>query len=200
MARNHDGWPGRTIAPGIPGRHFSQVAFLVDDLDAACMRWIDATGIGPFLKAPNIVLQEYGYRGARSSGLDFSVALAQSGGVQVELIEQHGDAPSAYRDTIAAGGQGFHHLAIYTDDYDRVLGDYLVRGFETAVDGTFGSMRFAYVDTSAAIGCMVEIIEEDPLQTDFFLRIAAAADAWDGKTDPIRPAFPNPPSAASSKE
>lgn len=164
------------------------------------MRWIGATGIGPFLKAPNIVLQEYDYRGRQLSGLEFSVALAQSGGVQIELIEQHGDAPSAYRDTIAAGTQGFHHLAIYTDDYDRVLGDYRDRGFAIAVDGTFGAMRFAYVDTSVAIGCMVEIIEEDPMQTDFFRRVAAATETWDGLTDPIRPAFPAPLSAGSSKE
>jgi len=200
MGLDHEVQAVRMTAPGVPGRHFIQVAFVVEDLDAACMGWIDTTGIGPFLKAPNIVLQEYDYRGRKSSGLEFSVALAQSGGVQIELIEQHGDAPSAYRDTIAAGGQGFHHLAIYTDDYDRVLDDYLARGFATAVGGTFGSMRFAYVDTSAVIGCMVEIIEEDPMQTDFFRRVAAAAEAWDGLTDPIRPAFPAPLSAESSKE
>ena len=61
---------------------------------------------------------------------------------------------------------------------------------DTIVDGTFGGYRFSYIDTSAAIGCMVELIEANPLQTDFFERIAAAAEGWDGVTDPIRPGFP----------
>ncbi|MEZ5736074.1 MAG: VOC family protein [Novosphingobium sp.] len=178
------------IAPGVAGQHFMQVAFMVDDLEAAAMRWIETTGIGPFLAVPHVVLEEYSYRGERCSGLDFSVALAQSGGVQIELVQQHCDSPSAYRDTIAKGEQGFHHLAIYTPDYDAARSSYVGKGFASAVDGTFGNMRFAYIDTSAAIGCMVELIEEDPDQTEFFKRIAAAAEGWDGRSDPFRPGFP----------
>ena len=77
-----------------------QAAFIVDDVEAAALRWVRTTGIGPFLHVPHIQLAEYDYRGERRSGLDFSVALAQSGGVQIELIQQHCDNPSAYRDTI----------------------------------------------------------------------------------------------------
>ena len=178
------------FAPGQSGPHFMQVAFMVDDLEAAAMRWIGATGIGPFLHVPHVVLEDYDYRGQKRAGLDFSVMLAQSGGVQIELVQQHNDAPSAYRDLIAKGQQGFHHLAIYTPDYDAALRSYHGKGFASAVEGTFGAMRFAYVDTSAAIGCMIEVIEEDPDQTDFFRRVAAAAEGWDGATDPIRPGFP----------
>ena len=176
--------------PGMPGRHLMQVALMVEDLEAACTRWTRTTGIGPFLIVPHVVLEEYDYRGRKSSGLDFSVAIAQSGGVQIELVEQHCDNPSAYRDTIGKGGQGFHHLAIYTGDYDAEYARYIEEGFVAAVDGTFGGYRFSYIDTSAAIGCMIELIEENPAQTDFFQRIAAAAEGWDGVTDPIRPGFP----------
>lgn len=176
-------------APGTPGSHIMQVAFMVDDLEAACMNWVRTAGVGPFLTVPHVVLEEYGYRGSPASGLDFSVAIAQSGGMQIELIQQHCDNPSAYRDTIARGQGGFHHLAIYTDDYDAVLAGYTAQGFATAVDGSFGGFRFAYVDTSATLGCMIELIEENPLQAEFFVRIAAAAQGWDG-TDPIRPGFP----------
>jgi hypothetical protein len=178
------------IVPGVPGQHVMQNAFIVDDIEAAAMRWIGATGIGPFLHVPHVVLEEYTYRGEKHSGLDFSVMLAQSGGVQIELIEQHCDNPSAYRDTIAKGKTGFHHMGIYVADYDAAYSSYADKGFVAAVDGTFGNMRFSYIDTSAAIGCMIELIEEDPDQTDFFKRIAAAAEGWDGVTDPIRPGFP----------
>lgn len=177
-------------APGVPGRHFMQVAMMVDDIEAACATWTRTTGIGPFLIVPHIVLDEYDYRGRKSAGLDFSVAIAQSGGVQIELVAQHCGNPSAYRDTIAKGEEGFHHLAIYTGDYDAAYARYMGEGFAAAVDGTFGGYRFSYIDTSKAIGCMIELIEENPAQTDFFQRIAAAAESWDGVTDPIRPGFP----------
>ena len=178
------------ILPGRPGPHLMQAAFMVADLEAAAMDWIRTTGIGPFLTVPHVQLAEYDYRGRKGSGLDFSVALAQSGGVQIELVQQHCDSPSAYRDTIARGAQGFHHFCIYTDAYDETCRHYAGQGFATAVAGVFGTMRFCYVDTSAAIGCMIELVEEDPVQSDFFARVAAAAQGWDGVTDPIRPGFP----------
>jgi len=180
----------RGFAPGVPGRHVMQVAWMVDDLHAACARWIRTTGIGPFLTVPHVMLEEYRYRGRPAGGLDFSVAIAQWGGVQVELVQQHCDSPSAYRDTIAKGQGGFHHLAIYTADYDAAYAHYRDQGFEVAVGGTFGGFRFSYIDTSTAIGCMVELIEENPAQSDFFRRVAQAADGWDGATDPIRSGFP----------
>lgn len=167
-----------------------QVALIVEDIESACRNWVRTTGIGPFLHVPHVVIDEYDYRGRMVSGLDFSVAIAQSGGVQIELVQQHCDSPSAYRDTIARGKGGFHHLAIYTGDYDGAYAGYVDRGFLPAVEGSFGGFRFAYVDTSAAIGCMIELIEESPLQGDFFARIADAANGWDGVTDPIRPGFP----------
>lgn len=176
-------------APGVPGRHFMQAAFMVEDLEAAAMNWVRTTGVGPFLVVPHIELAEYDYRGVKSAGLDFSVALAQSGGVQIELIQQHCDNPSAYRDTIAKGSQGFHHLAVYCEDYDASYRHYRDQGFVSAVDGVFGTMRFSYIDTSAAIGCMVELVEESPAQSEFFARLAAEARSWDGITDPIRPGF-----------
>lgn len=176
--------------PGRPGSHVMQVALMVDDIESACMNWVRTTGIGPFFHVPRIVLEEYDYRGRAASGLDFSVAIAQSGGVQIELVQQHCDSPSAYRDTIAKGQGGFHHLAIYTGDYDAAYAGYVDQGFAAAVDGSFGGFRFSYIDTSAAIGCMIELIEENPLQGDFFARIADAARNWDGVTDPIRPGFP----------
>lgn len=178
-----------TMAPGVPGRHVMQVAFMVDDLEAAAHRWIRTTGIGPFLTVPHVHLAEYDYRGSKASGLDFSVALAQTGGVQIELVQQHCDSPSAYRDTIAKGVQGFHHLAIYTDRYDETYRGYVDQGFISAVDGMFGKLRFSYIDTSAAIGCMIELVEEDADQSAFFRRVADAAAGWDGVTDPIRPGF-----------
>jgi len=143
---------------------------------------------------PHIELAEFDYRGAKGEGMDFSVAIAQSGGMQIELIEQHCDRPSAYRDLVARGARGFHHIAFYPEDYDAAYAFYRGQGHVSAVDGVFGVHRFSYIDTSASIGCMVELIERNGVQSDFFDRIAKASADWDGRTDPIRPGFPSDPS------
>jgi len=44
------------FAPGVPGKHFVQVAFIVDDVEAAARSWVETTGIGPFLLVPHIEL------------------------------------------------------------------------------------------------------------------------------------------------
>lgn len=173
-----------------PDRHVMQCAHVVSDIEDACMKWVKTTGIGPFFLIPHIELQEFTYRGRPGEGLDFSVAIAQAGGVQIELIQQHCDRPSAYRDLIAEGRSGFHHFGLYCGNYDEVHAWYADQGYVAGIEGLFGTMRFAYFDTSADIGCMVELIEQVDFETEFFNRIAAAAEGWDGKTDPIRPGFP----------
>ena len=173
-----------------PERSVMQVAHVVEDVEAACMKWVKTTGIGPFFLVPHIELAEFNYRGKKGEGLDFSVAMAQAGGVQIELIQQHCDRPSAYRDLIAEGQSGFHHLGLYTGDYDAAFAWYAEQGYVAAIDGLFGTMRFSYFDTSADIGCMVELIEHNDFQTEFFNRVAAGAENCDGKTDPIRLGFP----------
>ena len=171
-------------------RRVLQSAHIVNDLEAACMKWVRTTGIGPFLIVPHIALSEYSYRGQKGEGLDFSVAIAQAGGIQIELIEQHCDRPSAYRDLIAKGQQGFHHICFYLENYDATQAFYTDQGHVAAIDGMFGETRFCYIDTTAEIGCMVELVEQNEFQSDYFRRIVEAAENWDGKTDPVRPGFP----------
>ncbi len=176
-----------TVSP-CEQRRVMQSAWVVDDIESACMKWVETTGIGPFYIFPHLQL-EVNYRG-KPSKLDFSVASAQAGGVQIELVEQHCHTPSAYRDQFEQGERGHHHMAIYVSDYDAALAHYLDRGFVVATSGLFGEMRFSYVDTRDAIGCMMEIIQHDPIQDEIFKRISDGAKYWDGVTDPIRPGMP----------
>ena len=168
-------------------RRVIQASWVVDDIESKALEWVRATGIGPFFLFEKIPVEEPSYRG-RPVTIDFSVAIAQAGDVQIELVSQQNDAPSAYRDLIAKGHSGFHHIALYCMDYDADLESYRDQGFVPVVEGKFAGKRFCYVDTSAALGCMVELIEDSPVQVEFFARIAAAARDWDG-TRPIRRAF-----------
>lgn len=170
-------------------RRVMQICWVVDDIDQAMENWTRTMGIGPFLVFRDLRIDSVRYRGEPTS-THFSIAMAQAGGVQIEFAQQHCDNPSAYRDLVRKGENGLHHIAIYVSDYGAALKHFTDQGFEVSIEGTFGEMQFAYVDTSAKLGCMVEIIEHHPIQDDIFARVAQAAETWDGVTDPVRSAFP----------
>jgi hypothetical protein len=155
-----------------------QYAWVVPDLAEAARRWHAATGIGPFLVNRDLKLDEPRYR-SRPSSTRFSTAVAQHGDVQIELVEQLDDTASAYRDTVAAGATGFHHIAFIAADFAADLAHYTDQGFAVAADGLFGPMRYAYVDTSATLGHMVEIVEDKPGIRAFFAAVRKAAERWD---------------------
>ncbi|MEZ5712337.1 MAG: VOC family protein [Sphingobium sp.] len=171
-------------------RRVMQVCWVVDDIDKAMADWTRVMGIGPFFIFRDLKIDSVRYRGTPTS-THFSIAMAQAGGVQIELAQQHCDNPSAYRDLVSKGENGLHHIAIYVADYDAALAHFTDQGLKAAIEGTFGEMRFAYVDTSGPLGCMVEIIEHDPLEDQIFARVAEGAEHWDGVTDPVRPGFPD---------
>lgn len=155
-----------------------QYAWVVPNLEEAARRWHAATGIGPFLVNRDLRLDRPRYRG-QPSATRFSTAVAQHGDVQIELVEQLDDGPSAYRDTVPAGATGFHHVAFVTDDLAADLAHYAEQGFAVAADGFFGPVGYAYVDTSPALGHMTEIIEDKPAIQAFFAAIRKAAERWD---------------------
>lgn len=79
-----------------------QTAWIVDDLTQAVDRWLATTNAGPFYLIPHAQVQGLKYRG-KGSSIDISAALAQTGPLRIELVEQHSDAPSAYRDVFPKG-------------------------------------------------------------------------------------------------
>jgi hypothetical protein len=177
---------GLPVKPNVSSHANSwfQVAWVVDNLETAVQRWLSTPRVGPFFIIPHVKVQDVQYRG-KPATLDFSTAIAQAGPIQIELIEQHNDGPSAYRDVYPKGSEGFHHLCMITNDFDAELERHRRQGSEPATQGQFGDMRFAYVDTRRRLGHMSEIIEDRSSIREFFKVIADAAVDWDGN-DPIR--------------
>jgi hypothetical protein len=119
-------------------------------------------------------MEDLRYRGAPVE-VDASFAMAQAGGIQIELVEQHNVGPSAYRDSIPVGVEGFHHACIVTDDYSADMRHYADQGCVPAMEGRFGDMRFCYMDTRLLVGFMTEIIEDwEPVRL-VHKRVAEAA-------------------------
>ena len=163
---------------------FCQAAWVVPDLDAAMLRWATFTRVGPFFVNRDVKMEQARYRG-RPTDIPVRLAIAQAGGTQIELIEQLDDTPSAYRDSVAMGKEGFHHMAAFVDDVDAEIARYAAAGAELAYDGYFGDVRIGYVDTRAQMGFMIELFDHRPGMDALFARVAQAAQDWDGR-DPVR--------------
>ena len=91
-----------------------QIGVVVDDIFAACGDWARVFGIGPFHVFPRIETACW-YRGT-DTAVDLQIAVAQAGPVQIELIQQHCDRPSVYRE-LAGAGSRIHQLCAITSDY-----------------------------------------------------------------------------------
>jgi hypothetical protein len=115
-----------------------------------------------------------------------SVAIAQWGDVQIELIQQHDSTPSIYSEFAARHGEGLQHLGVMTPSLDEHLARLHGYGVEPVQWGaTAAGMRFAYVGTDAHPGGMIELIETGPAVAAFFAMVRKAAAGWDG-TRPLR--------------
>ena len=97
-----------------------QVAYLVPDIEAAMDHWSRVLGVGPWYYNPKVPIRNYHYRGQRYEPHN-SVALANAGGLQIELLQPRNDVPSMYRDFMQAGHRGVQHVAYWTEDFDADL-------------------------------------------------------------------------------
>ena len=84
-----------------------QVGIVVRDIEKAMRHWVEVCGVGPWFYAEQLPLDEFRY-GGRPYDLKVSIALANSGDVQLELIQQRNNVPSLYRDFLAAAQKTSH--------------------------------------------------------------------------------------------
>ena len=78
------------------------MAWVVNSLEEAVPRFGRIYDAGPFIVSRHIKVDGPKHRGC-DIVLDFSTAIAQAGPVQIELVEQHNEGPSPYRDLVPKG-------------------------------------------------------------------------------------------------
>jgi hypothetical protein len=160
-----------------------QIGFIVTDVDEAIAPWV-ALGIGPWFVVRGQRLQAT-YRGAPCE-VELTVAFANSGEMQVELIQQHNDAPSIYTEFLESHGPGFHQLAYWTEDLDAAVQAAQKAGWPVVWSGGEGEgSRYAYVEPAGGPAAIIELMELTAATTGLGDFVRAAADGWDG-TDPVR--------------
>jgi hypothetical protein len=163
-----------------------QIGYVVTDLDAALASWVQL-GVGPWFVMRGLPMRAL-YRGEPCE-TTLSLALSNSGELQVELIQQLDDTPSIFTEFLKANGPGFHQLAYWTTDFGATMRNVEHACWPVVWSGGEGlGVRFAYVeppDSPAYISQIIEISEltDTTVASSTFIRDAAAG--WDG-TDPVR--------------
>lgn len=161
-----------------------QTAYLVQDIERAMQEWMSVLGVGPFFYLKNHAAQGATFRG-KPTDMRISLAFAQSGPIQIELVQQLNDGPSLFRESLDAGhGYGLHHLAFWTEQFDCDMARYLGAEYEAVQTAGLGgpNNRNAFIERSGPVhsGPAIEISEISGAKGEFFREIAAAAEAWDG--------------------
>lgn len=170
-----------------------QAGYVVRDIEASMAFWSEKLGVGPWYYNEHVPIRNYRYQG-QAYDVHNSVALANSGSLQMELIQTRNDAPSMYRDFLQAGNLGLQHVAYWTEQFDEDLARLRAEGFRVAMSGEVGERgRFVYFEPSTHPGVhpgtTIELSEVAGPKGKLFRIIREASQGWDGR-DPVRP-FPD---------
>ena len=163
-----------------------QNGYVVRDISSAMKFWTEVLRVRPFFSIPSVKVDWFRYRGAESA-VEMSIALANSGDLQIELIQQRNDPPSMYLDFLREHGEGLQHMSYWSTDYQALYDRALAAGFKVGHEGQIGGPngRFAYFETPGHPGTVIEISDISGAKGRFFERVKVAAADWDG-ADPVR--------------
>lgn len=167
-----------------PLQSVRQLAYVVRNLDAALKYWTEVLKVGPFFLMEHCALDNQEYRG-EPGNVDVSIALGNSGDLQIELIYQHNDAGSVYKEFLDAGRVGVHHFGLMPVDYQAACKQYIGLGYEPAFKCDIGGAELVYFDTVDAIGHFTEFWDNHDIFKDLFMVVENAAKGWDG-SNPVR--------------
>lgn len=157
-----------------------QVAYMVEDIDAAMARWQREYGVGPFVVTRNAVpLTNTYYRGTKARTSRVNIAFAYVGDMQLELIELLGDTPGIYKEALDRKHYGVHHYAVLVEDFPAAYNWALDNGFDAVIDaGVDGLARMSYLENTDS-SLILEVIEWNALTRPYFDVIKKMVQAAD---------------------
>jgi catechol 2,3-dioxygenase-like lactoylglutathione lyase family enzyme len=168
-----------------------QVGIVVRDIEAAMRHWVEVCGVGPWYYTDKLAVTAFTYNGRRYDDIHVSIALANSGDVQLELIQQRCDAPSMYREFLTAGREGMQHWSSWPENYQEIYDRALANGYTVGQEGQSPRGPFVYFRNESHPGTVIEMAELTPARRSIFEQVRQAAADWDG-SDPIRRVWPTP--------
>ena len=176
--------PPNPSQPTLPAR-MVQVAYRVNDLEAACHEWATRVGAGPFLVRNHLPV--VATHNGQPAIYDHSAAFGQWGPVMLELIALHECEPSSMREVLEHDTVGqVNHFACFVDDLSAASAALEEQGIPLTMALTSSSgMQVHFHDARHAIGAVLELYVGTEHLTGFYATVAANAVGWDG-SDVVR--------------
>ena len=139
-----------------------QIGIVVRDLDATLRRYVDDYGIGPWEifevtpeNAPDLRHDGQPIKGATRS------AVAMIGSVMWEVsqpLDEHG----IFARFLAEKGEGVHHIAMATPEFDGLIAEQARQGRVLPLSGSFTGVDVAYLPTDRDLGVLLEVFKGMP--------------------------------------
>lgn len=137
-----------------------QIGIVVRDLDATLRRYVDDFGIGPWQifevtpeNAPDLRHDGHPIEAATRA------AVATVGTVMWELIQPL-DERGPFARFLTEKGEGVHHIAVATPNYDAVVAKQIQRGHTLPLSGTFSGVNVSYLPTDRDLGVILEVFSD----------------------------------------
>lgn len=158
-----------------------QTAYLVPNLEEGCAALNRAFGWGPFLGGSEGVLADHVYRGEPAEPIRIRGVFAQTGEINVEVIEVVSQGPCAFTEMLRADGQPvLHHCATFAADYEATRDHLVAQGYPVVSEFGFAGRRICYVDTRRLLGFMTEVYPDLPVIRAMYAEAREAAAARPG--------------------
>jgi len=104
------------------------------------------------------------YRGQSTQGRA-KIAFFQLDNIAIELIEPVG-GPSTWQEFLQTQGEGVHHIAFPVQGLDEQIASLEAKGLPLLQRGDFTGGRYAYVDSAASLGVILELLDTQPVPGD----------------------------------
>jgi catechol 2,3-dioxygenase-like lactoylglutathione lyase family enzyme len=136
-----------------------QVAVVVEDVEETSEAWAKLLGVEvpDWSMTDPPEMSHVKYKGETTEARA-KLAFFDLGQVRLEIIEPV-DRPSTWGDFFDEHGQGLHHIAFFVEGMDEVLMELGGHGLSLVQRGDYTGGRYAYVDGTAQLGCVLELLE-----------------------------------------
>ena len=147
--------------PALGTTTVTQVGIVVHDIEAKAKAWSEILG----LPMPPIITTD-SYEKARTEyegqpcPARAKLAFFHMGQVDIELIEPIGE-PSTWKDQLDQHGTSLHHIAFKIEGMAEKVSYLAEQGVPLVQRGEYTGGRYAYVDGSAQLGVVLELLEND---------------------------------------
>ncbi len=133
-----------------------QIGVVVRDIPKAIETYTKFFNWGPF----EVIQREFTnmtYRG-KPAKFKFLIALAQLGPIQLELMQPL-EGNTIYDEFLKTRGEGLHHFGVLIDHIEDRIAAMKKLGIEVLQSGERPGRKWAYMDTEALAGFLIELRE-----------------------------------------